>query len=79
MQQQQDSRAGPHAAMEREGQIEAEGPFHPFEPGGQHDLQDDEGKGQLGEAAAEIIKEDVFGLEVDRSPPVRKGNRRTIR
>ncbi len=46
MQQQQDSRKGPHAAMERKGQIEAEGPFHPAEPGGQHDLQDDDGKGQ---------------------------------
>ena len=51
--------------MERKGQIEAEGPFHPLEPGGQDDLQDDDGKGQQSEAAAEIIKKDVFGLEVE--------------
>ena len=65
MQQQQDNRHGPHAAMERKGQIEAEGPFHPVEPGGQHDLQDDDGKGQQGEAAAEIINKAILGLEVE--------------
>lgn len=64
MHQQEDGHKGPHSTMERKGDIEAEGSFHPFEPAGQDHLQEHDGKGQLGEAAAEIIEIYVLSLEV---------------
>ena len=65
MHNQQGGRQSPHPPMEREGQVEAEGLFHPLEPGGQDHLQDQDGKGQQGKAAPDIIYKDVLGLKVE--------------
>ena len=65
MQDQENGGHGPHAAVEREGEIEAEGRLHPMQAGGQDHLHDEDGKSQQGKAAAKIIIEYVVGLQVE--------------